>query len=100
MKKILVFNTGSSSLKYKLFEYEKNSISTIKSGIWENVGEPNGPKNHKAALSILFKGFGAGTPYLAKIENLTAIGHRVVHCGDEFRKPTLITKEVIRELHK
>jgi len=99
-KKILVFNAGSSSLKYKLFEFENDDIVLLKSGIVENIGEPNGPKNHKAALSILFQGFGAGAPYLGKIENLAAIGHRVVHCGDEFSEPTLISKDVIRKLQK
>ena len=100
-KRILVFDAGSTSLKYKLFELlEDNKIITIKKGIVDNIGKPTGPKNHKIALSILFQGFGLGSPSLAKIENLVAIGHRVVYGGDEFYKPTLVTREMIEKLKK
>lgn len=97
-QKILVFNTGSSTIKYKLFEIINNEPVMIKKGHVEDIGLPTGPKNHKVALSILFQGFGLGAPYLGKIEGLSAIGHRVVHGGDEYSKPTLISKDVIKKL--
>jgi acetate kinase len=97
-KKILVFNAGSSSLKFKLFEIDNSEFKLIKKGMVDNIGKSGGPKNHKDALALLFQGFGFGEPSLAKIENLTAIGHRVVHGGDEFNKPTLLNREIVNEL--
>lgn len=99
-QKILVFNAGSSTLKYKLFEIVDNAPIMIKKGCIEDIGQQTGPKNHKVALSILFQGFGLGAPYLGKIDGLVAIGHRVVHGGDEFSAPTLITKQVIKSLQQ
>lgn len=100
-ERILVFNTGSTTIKYKLFEIaDKENLKLIKQGSVEDIGSGTGPKNHKVAISILFQGFGFDLPYLAKIENLAAIGHRVVHGGNEFNKTTLITDKVIESLKK
>ncbi|MEM4261212.1 MAG: hypothetical protein QXG00_08260 [Candidatus Woesearchaeota archaeon] len=98
--KIIVFNSGSATLKFKLFDVKNNKISILKRGLVDNIGQGTGPKNHKVALSILFQGIGVGMPSLGKIENLKAIGHRVVYGGDKFSSTTLVTKKIIKELEK
>lgn len=102
MSKILVFNTGSSSLKYKLFDLdqESNSLALIKQGEVECIGTNEGPKNHRVALDILFKGFGRYEGFLNKIDDLVAIGHRVVHCGDEYNETVQVNEKVIKTLEK
>ncbi len=99
MKKILVFNTGSSSIKYKLFEFsDQNHLSVLKRGLIDRIGLPNGPKNHIHALSLIFQGIGSSVSGLSGIPDLVAIGHRVVHCGDKYNKTTIIDKNVIKLL--
>lgn len=101
MKKILVFNAGSTTLKYKLFEFDKNrNIFEIKNGLVDRIGLQNGPKNHKTALSLVFDGVEFGIEGLTAISDLMAIGHRVVHCGDRYTKTTRIDEDVIRQLKK
>jgi len=101
MKQILIINTGSSSIKFKLFDVsENNELEVTKSGKIDRIGSPHGPENHKAALSMLFHGLEIGPTFLFKIPNLIAIGHRVVHGGDEYNKTTLLTKEISKDLEK
>jgi len=100
MKKIIVFNVGSATLKYKLFEFDDTSITELKDGSVENIGTTTGPKNHKLALSLLFRGFGVSLPSLAKIDGLVAIGHRAVYGGDEYDGLTKIDQIIINHLKK
>ncbi|HFX18106.1 MAG TPA: acetate kinase [Flavobacteriales bacterium] len=110
--KILVLNSGSSSLKFQLFEMPEGKV--LVKGLAERIGEKTGrfkandfeiSKNlpsHKEALELL-------TDYLLNPENqiinnkndIEVIGHRVVHGGSSFVQPTLITEAVknkVREL--
>lgn len=99
MKKILVFNTGSSSIKYKLFSFnEKKELNVLKKGFIDRIGQPYGPKNHTHAMSLIFQGIGSSVEGLSGIPELVAIGHRVVHCGDKYDKTTQIDKNVISTL--
>jgi len=86
---ILVLNCGSQSIKWKLFE--KKSVWELKKQGQTNVFDI---KNYK---NILIK-------ELKKIaghkKDIKIIGHRVVHGGDRFRDPTLITKKNLKELKK
>lgn len=100
MKKILVLNTGSSSIKYKLFELTENSLAEIKKGEIGGIGLPDGPKNHQVALTLLFEGFGLRDGVLNKIDDLEAIAHRVVYGGCEYQKPTLVSIKIIKNLSK
>lgn len=101
MYKILVFNVGSSTIKYKIFEFEKkNDIYEIQSGFVDNIGLEFGPNNHAHALSLIFKGISLSHRGLCGIPGLIAIGHRVVHCGDSFEKTTRIDEDVIKSLKK
>lgn len=99
MRKILVFNTGSTSIEYKLFEFEnKHDLGEIKSGSVERIGLQHGPKNHRTALTLIFDGIGITLKGLSNIIDLVAIGHRVVHCGDKYTKTTKIDERVIKNL--
>ncbi len=101
MKRILIFNAGSSSLKYKLFSLnDEDNLVLEKKGEVSKIGTDEGPKNHKMALSLLFQGFGQQHGFLNKIQDLVAIGHRVVHGGSKYQQTTLITQDVISDLKK
>ena len=101
MKQILILNTGSSSIKFKLFGIkDKKNLDIIKEGKIDRIGSAHGPQNHIAALSMLFQGFGLGPSFLYKIPDLVAIGHRVVHGGDKYNKTTLLNKNILKDLKK
>jgi len=87
--KVLVINSGSSSIKYELFDMSDRSVLTR--GVVERVTD------HGAALDEISRTLAES----GHAENLGAIGHRVVHGGERFTGPTLIDAgvvEAIREL--
>ena len=113
--RVLVLNSGSSSLKYQLLDMRDSSRLAV--GIVERIGEQtsrishtvlstgttreqNGPvADHDAALKAVAEelaadGLGIDSPELA------AIGHRVVHGGMFFTEPTLIDDAVITEIER
>jgi len=96
--KILVINCGSSSIKYKLFFFPSRKL--LDKGIVERIGEKDsGIKNHSQALRHAI----GQIQNKNVIENLTeikAIGHRVVHGGEFFRKPHLINKKTLEKIKK
>ncbi len=110
--KVLVLNSGSSSLKFQLFEMPGQKV--LVKGLAERIGEKTGKfkignfivekhlETHRDALELL-------TDYLLNPDNkiiqskddIKIVGHRVVHGGDKFVLPTIITEEVkkiIKEL--
>ena len=109
--KILVLNCGSSSVKYKLFDMEQKEV--IAQGGVEKVGLegafikftlPDGQKvivekeipEHQTAIELILsiltsQEYGA----IASLEEIGAVGHRVVHGGEKFNSSVLITDEVI-----
>jgi len=97
---ILVLNCGSSSVKYSLFRViwidNEKDFALITSGLVECIGQKGSSiRNHKQAIKKVLD-------ILAKknfsYRNINAIGHRVVHGGEYFRKPTLINKDVISKI--
>ncbi len=107
--KILVLNCGSSSLKYQLIDMENEQV--IAKGYFERIGnydsfvthKVNGEKyrydviarDHGDAIKFVLKEF--TNPKYAVIQSLdeiSAIGHRVVHGGEKFKSSTIITEEV------
>ncbi|MGO4753235.1 acetate kinase, partial [Streptomyces sp. 2MCAF27] len=94
--RVLVLNSGSSSVKYQLLDMADGA--RLASGIVERIGE--GPVvDHSAALKqvaeeLAAQGLGLDSPELA------AVGHRVVHGGTRFTEPTLITDDVVEEIEK
>lgn len=110
--KILVLNSGSSSIKSQLF-IEKRSEASI---LIERIGESKSyaeiktrkgkitheerVADHHEALKLLFSLL-KKDGMVKSVEELDAVGHRVVHGGARFDRPTLVTDEVvdaIREL--
>lgn len=109
--KILVLNCGSSSIKYKLFDMNKGTVEA-KGGI-EKIGLagsflqcslPNGDKltlegeilEHKAGIEYIL-GVLTNEKYgcLKSLDEINAVGHRVVHGGEKFNKSVLIDDEII-----
>lgn len=86
---ILVINSGSSSLKYKLFDMAKEKV--LVEWIVERIGLPDQPiANHEQAFGLVVKAV------KKKIweAGIAAIGHRVVHGGENITKPLMINEEV------
>lgn len=112
--KVLVVNAGSSSLKYQLFETETGDV--LAKGICERIGidgliehrlGENGEKtkrlldmpNHAVAMKIVVDTLTDATlGCLADMDEIKAVGHRVVHGGPYFFESCLVTPEVIEKL--
>ena len=115
---ILVLNCGSSSAKYKLIEIKENK--TLAEGGVEKIGLPDGfiklkfddgsKKNidlgltdHKGAIKAILDAL-VHPEYgcIKDLNEIDAVGHRVVHGGEKFSRSVLITDEVkdmIRECY-
>ncbi|AEF38986.1 acetate kinase [Hoyosella subflava] len=110
---VLVINSGSSSIKYQLVEPEAGDV--LASGLVERIGEAEGRithsdrvgesestepiADHRAGLQLAFDMFSRDGAALAEF-GVSAVGHRVVHGGKVFSKPTLVTDDVITEVDK
>jgi acetate kinase len=106
--KILVLNSGSSSIKFQLIEMTGRSV--IASGIVEKIGEETGHTeihtdegsehleeavaDHGAGLKII-QGLLKNTGSIEDFDALGGIGHRVVHGGEEFHEPVRIDDHVM-----
>jgi len=87
MMQIAVINSGSSSLKFKVFDMSTKEV--LKSVLIEHIGEDGSDiKNHHEALQSIDIDF----------NQLGAIGHRVVHGGEEFHSSILINDKVIAKI--
>ncbi len=125
--KVLVLNTGSSSVKYRVFECENGETTGLSQGIIERIGGKNAniecechlDHPHQCAANII------GTPgqlniadhkaairdicdilmsdqcgLISDLSEIKGIGHRVVHGGEEFSASTLIDEPVINGIEK
>jgi acetate kinase len=108
---ILVLNAGSSSIKYKFFKDNKLSID----GMVDAIGLKNckqiiklnkvriekliKAKNHKEALNLTLSSL-IEYKIINNLNEINAIGHRVVHGGEKFKKATIINNNVIKEIKK
>lgn len=114
--KVLVINAGSSSLKYQLFDTEQEQV--LAKGTCERIGSANAPVTHKtngkapyqAECSLLThadavrlavrllsdSSFGC----LHSMNEIGAVGHRVVHGGPYFSESVALTPEVMSTLEK
>jgi acetate kinase len=82
--RILVLNSGSSSVKYRLFD----ALDTVTTGLIERIGELGGEApDHAAALRRIMDA--------VDLSGLAAVGHRVVHGGSAFDRATLIDDDVV-----
>ena len=93
---ILVINSGSSSLKYQV--RDSYSGDRLANGLIERIGDSahGGPKDHAEALDRVTEDL---EPTL-RGKSIDAVGHRVVHGGERFSEPVLITNEIIRSIER
>jgi acetate kinase len=95
---VLVLNAGSSSLKYQLLQ--PDTAESLADGTVEQIGEPSSPiADHGSALQAAFEKLSDDGIDL-KTCGLAAVGHRVVHGGAVFYRPTVVDDDVIAELEK
>ncbi|OBG75971.1 MULTISPECIES: acetate kinase [unclassified Mycobacterium] len=93
---VLVINSGSSSLKYKLVDPDSGAARAT--GNVERIGEDSsGVPDHAAALRRAFDALGDDGIDLGQC-GLVAVGHRVVHGGNRFHRPTVVDDAVLGEL--
>ncbi len=101
---ILVINCGSSSAKYQLFDIKKNRSLTLRltKGVIERIGcLRSGCKDHREAIEMIVDRLTGGrSGVITSKDQICAIGHRVVHGGEEFRESALLTEKVIRSIEK
>ncbi|MCI8272712.1 MAG: acetate kinase [Clostridia bacterium] len=113
--KILVLNSGSSSLKYQVIDMETEK--TLASGNYERIGSAeaflthkvngekikldNGVKDHKEALEFVMKQL-LDEKYgvIKSLEEIDSIGHRLVHGGEKFNSSVLIDDKVIEAVEE
>jgi len=110
---VLVVNAGSSSLKYSLVDGETGEAPA--DGTVERIGESTGRLTHESAggkqteersfadheeaLKAALDAFDQHGPPLTDVE-VVAVGHRVVHGGEQFSAPTLIDDDVVAAVEK
>ncbi|EJX09751.1 acetate kinase [gut metagenome] len=109
--KILVLNCGSSSIKYKLFDMDSQSV--IAQGGIEKIGLPDSflkltlPNGEKKILKKDIPEHTVGVEFILNtlvsaeygaiksMDEINAVGHRMVHGGEKFSESVLLTKDVI-----
>jgi acetate kinase len=116
--KVLVINSGSSSIKYQLFNMSNKSV--LAGGLLEQIGETESRLTHhsrdaRGEMAKIIKtqpveNHQAGFQLIGAVLNesgavrdsseLYGIGHRVVHGGEKFREPTIIKPQVIATIRQ
>lgn len=112
--KILVLNCGSSSIKYQLFEMADNRV--MAKGVIEKIGLKGSFLKHtkEDGEKVIFEGeildHKSGIEYvlgvltsvkhgcIESLQELEAVGHRVVHGGERFNSSVFITDEVVKQM--
>jgi len=97
--KILVLNSGSSSIKYALFA--AGSLAELRAGIVERIGEPGAssvPDHREGFRRVMSDLLESGA--IRGLAGLSGIGHRVVHGGERFREPVLVDGEVVEAIRE
>lgn len=114
--KILVINCGSSSLKYQLIDSDTENV--LAKGLCERIGIEGGSLTHQAAgkekvtvkkdmpehTAAVQMVIGALTDkehgVIASLDEIGAVGHRIVHGGEKFAGSVIITKEVVQAIEE
>ncbi|NIA04195.1 MAG: acetate/propionate family kinase [Nitrospiraceae bacterium] len=131
--KVLVLNSGSSSIKFKLYDITSDDNKLLISGIADAITLPTSKltyeinysnlpsknpalspnkvrptikkqiimrfENHESALNKILDTI-INESIIKSIDEIDAIGHRVVHGGEKFKKPVIITPDVIRTIEQ
>ena len=113
---ILVINCGSSSLKYQLINSDTEDV--LAKGLVERIGidgsrlnhtpaggekvviEEDIPDHNKAVKMVIDALTDANHGVIKSLDEIDAIGHRVVHGGEKFNKAVIINDEVIKEIEE
>lgn len=113
---ILIINSGSSSVKFQLFHQKNKNFKLIAKGQAEALNLPNSQfsiiaenqkphtiktpiKDHIAAMKITLQEL-EKLGLISKENPIQLIGHRVVHGGEKYTKPTIITPKILAEIQK
>ena len=113
--KILVLNSGSSSLKYQVIDMETEEM--LVKGCFERIGQQNSflthkvkgqvhtfkhnAKTHEQAIAfVLDRLTNEHYGVIKSLNELVGIGHRVVHGGENFSESVIITDEVIEKIQE
>ena len=114
--KVLVINCGSSSLKYQLIDSETEQV--LAKGLRERIGIEGGMLSHtpagkekietavempdhvKAVELVLASLTDKENGVINSLDDIDAVGHRIVHGGESFSEATLITDEVIKAIEE
>jgi len=116
MSKALILNCGSSSVKFKLFTIKNNKVGTeLSSGLVDGIkldhclieiktldqkfSTNKKIKSHSEAVEHLLEQL-IKLKIVKEFNEIKFVGHRVVHGGEKFTKPIIITKAVIKDLQK
>jgi len=109
---ILAVNCGSSSIKFRLFDVDRN-FRLMAKGLAERIGQESGSiyqitedkqefrkelplPDHRIAMHALHHTLVEGdSDWAGNIGRIDGVGHRIVHGGERFRNPVLITADVI-----
>ena len=111
--KILVLNCGSSSLKYQLMDM--NTENVLAKGNYERIGQNNSflthkvneekrvfenpVKDHNEAIQFVLNQLMSNEYGVIKdINEISGVGHRIVHGGEKFTKSTVVNENVIEEI--
>ncbi len=113
---VLIINCGSSSLKYQLIDSESENV--LAKGLCERIGipgsaiihQPGGgdkittevdmPDHTTAVRLVIEKLTDAQVGVIGSLDEIGAVGHRIVHGGEKFAGSVVITDEVIGEIEK
>lgn len=110
---ILVINAGSSSLKYQLVDVDTNKV--LARGLCERVGTTESfhkhgidddeivheqpLKDHVEAMEVVLDSLiNSPKAPVSSLEEIGAVGHRIVHGGEYFKKSEIITEDVIEKI--
>jgi len=114
--KILVINAGSSSLKYQLVDMETETA--LLKGLCERITFPGSEltqktadgrvlnikqdmKNHTDAINLVLKAMvDPENGAIKSVDEIAAVGHRVLHSGEDFKQSVVIDDEVIKICEK
>ena len=114
MKKILVLNSGSSTVKYQLFLADGNSFSVLAKGVAERIGLSNSLisysyddsvkhtksvdlPNHEVAIKEVLQILLAHS--INSLDEIAAVGHRMGHGGEYFDKSVIIDNDVMSKIY-
>ena len=114
--KVLVINCGSSSLKFRLINTDTEEV--LARGLFERIGEEKGrftyipgegekeaadmiiPDHYEAVKHLIHAITDKDRGVIKSLDEIDAVGHRIVHGGDKFAHPVIIDDHVISEIEE